>query len=52
MSDTKKPERPDLTGWRRRHELRRSSAARPVRSGKQYQRTPKHQRMQDKRDAT
>lgn len=43
------PDRPDLAGWRRRNEQRRSNAARPIPSGKEYQRKPKHQREQEKR---
>lgn len=43
-------ERPDLTAWRRRHELRKSSAARPVPSGKDYQRKPKHEHERERRD--
>jgi hypothetical protein len=43
------PDRPDLAAWRRRHELRRSNAARPVPSGKEYERKPKHPREQDER---
>ncbi|MCP2280653.1 hypothetical protein SAMN04244553_0015 [Nocardia amikacinitolerans] len=35
-------ERPDLTAWRRRHELRRSNAARPIPGKREYRRTPKH----------
>lgn len=46
----RQPERPDLSAWRRRHELRRSNAARPIPSGKQYERKPKHEQEQDKRD--
>ncbi|WP_280463787.1 hypothetical protein [Nocardia carnea] len=45
------PERPDLTGWRRRQQLRRSSAAQPIPSGKSYRRKPKHARAQEVRDA-
>ncbi|NKY57865.1 hypothetical protein [Nocardia flavorosea] len=45
------PERPDLTGWRRRQQLRRSSAAQPIPSGKSYRRKPKHARDQRIRDA-
>ncbi|WP_169331645.1 hypothetical protein [Nocardia paucivorans] len=44
-------ERPDLTAWRRRHEIRRSNAARPVKSGRAYQRKPKHEQDRRKRDA-
>jgi hypothetical protein len=40
---TPEPERPDLTGWRRRQELRKSSAAQPIPSGTEYKRKPKHQ---------
>ncbi|MFQ6393958.1 hypothetical protein ACLMAJ_10915 [Nocardia sp. KC 131] len=35
-------ERPDLVAWRRRDALRRSSAAQPVPSNRQYRRTRKH----------
>ncbi|MEV0343795.1 hypothetical protein AB0H49_32770 [Nocardia sp. NPDC050713] len=35
-------ERPDLTAWRRRHELRRSNAAQPIPGKSRYRRTPKH----------
>ncbi|MBF6348251.1 MULTISPECIES: hypothetical protein [Nocardia] len=45
------PERPDLTGWRRRQQLRRSSAAQPIPSGKGYRRKPKHPRDREIRDA-
>ncbi|MEV6219888.1 hypothetical protein [Nocardia sp. NPDC051833] len=44
------PERPDLAAWRRRHELRKSSAAQPIPSGKTYQRKPKHDQETDERD--
>ncbi|MFQ6331313.1 hypothetical protein ACLMAL_34980 [Nocardia sp. CWNU-33] len=41
-------ERPDLVAWRRRNALRRSSAAQPVPSKRQYRRTRKHKnRSQD-----
>ncbi|WP_084533213.1 hypothetical protein [Nocardia fusca] len=40
-------ERPDLTGWRRRHARRSSNAARPIPSGKQYRRKQKHSKHQD-----
>lgn len=36
------PERPDLAAWRRRNALRRSSAAQPVPSKRQYRRKVKH----------
>lgn len=36
------PERAGLTAWRRRAELRRSNAARPIPSARTYRRTPKH----------
>lgn len=49
MSD-QPAERPDLTGWRRRHELRKSSAAQPVPSGTDYRRKPKHPEPHEKRD--
>ena len=42
MEKNKEEERPDLTAWRKRHELRRSSAASPVPSGKSYQRKDKY----------
>ncbi len=35
-------ERADLAAWRRRHELRRSSAAQPITSKRVYRRTVKH----------
>ncbi|MET7773551.1 hypothetical protein [Nocardia sp. NPDC005366] len=35
-------ERPDLAAWRRRHALRRSSAAQPVRNMRKYRRGVKH----------
>ncbi|WP_227982944.1 hypothetical protein [Nocardia spumae] len=35
-------ERADLTAWRRRHELRRSSAAQPIVNKRGYRRTVKH----------
>jgi hypothetical protein len=35
-------ERPDLVAWRRRNALRRSSAAQPIPSGRQYRRNRKH----------
>ncbi|MEU1430900.1 hypothetical protein ABZ412_27895 [Nocardia sp. NPDC005746] len=35
-------ERPDLTAWRQRHELRRSNASQPIPSGRRYRRTTKH----------
>ncbi|MBB5917881.1 hypothetical protein BJY24_006793 [Nocardia transvalensis] len=35
-------ERPDLAAWRRRHELRRSNGAQPIRNKKVYSRTVKH----------
>ncbi|WP_327114659.1 hypothetical protein OHB12_35165 [Nocardia sp. NBC_01730] len=37
-------ERADLTGWRRRDALRRSNAARPVPSKRQYRRGRKHRK--------
>ena len=41
-------ERADLTAWRQRHELRRSSAARPIASKRTYRRGAKHRgRVQD-----
>ncbi|MFI7190448.1 hypothetical protein ACIBQ0_12000 [Nocardia nova] len=39
-------ERPDLTAWRRRHELRRSAAAQPVANKRVYRRTVKHRDRQ------
>lgn len=44
-------ERPDLAAWRRRHEIRRSNAARPVKSARAYTRKPKHEQDRRKRDA-
>lgn len=44
-------ERPGLTAWRRRHEIRRSNAARPVKSVRSYSRKPKHEQDRRKRDA-
>lgn len=44
------PERPDLAAWRRRQELRKSSAAQPIPSGKTYQRKPKHPEQHENRD--
>ncbi|WP_071289567.1 hypothetical protein [Mycolicibacterium llatzerense] len=38
-------DRPDLTAWRHRHELRRSSAAQQHRSLKRYTRKQKHRRI-------
>ncbi|WP_431970649.1 hypothetical protein [Nocardia sp. bgisy134] len=35
-------ERPDLTAWRRRHELRRSNAAQPIPGKQRYRRAAKH----------
>ncbi|NKY86219.1 hypothetical protein [Nocardia veterana] len=44
---TRQPtERPDLTAWRRRHELRRSAAAQPVANKRVYRRTVKHRDRQ------
>ncbi|MFC9897857.1 hypothetical protein ACFVMC_29560 [Nocardia sp. NPDC127579] len=40
-------ERPDLTAWRQRHELRRSNAAQPIASKRQYRRTRKHRHRED-----
>ncbi|MEV6280980.1 hypothetical protein [Nocardia sp. NPDC051832] len=40
-------ERPDLTAWKLRHEVRRSNAAQPIPSNRQYRRTRKHR---DRRD--
>ncbi|MEU2041727.1 hypothetical protein [Nocardia niwae] len=37
-------ERADLAAWRRRDALRRSNAARPVRSKRQYRRQDKHRK--------
>lgn len=39
-------ERPDLAAWRQRHELRRSNAAQPIPSARQYRRTGKHRNRQ------
>ncbi|WP_459545129.1 hypothetical protein [Nocardia sp. X0981] len=44
-------ERPDLIAWRRRHELRRSNAAGPVKSRRAYRRKAKHEQDRRKRDA-
>ncbi|MBF6340584.1 hypothetical protein IU450_32515 [Nocardia abscessus] len=35
-------DRADLAAWRRRDALRRSNAARPIPSKRQYRRRPKH----------
>jgi hypothetical protein len=43
-------DRPDLAAWRRRHELRRSGAAQPIPSGKQYERKPKTEKERGRRD--
>ncbi|MGW0056602.1 hypothetical protein [Nocardia nova] len=43
---TEQLERPDLTAWRRRHELRRSAAAQPVANKRTYRRTVKHRDRQ------
>ncbi|MEU1980805.1 hypothetical protein [Nocardia sp. NPDC019395] len=51
MSTHDKTERPDLTGWRRRQQLRRSSAAQPIPSGKTYRRKPKHTRAHEVRNS-
>lgn len=52
MTDAREEyERPDLTGWRRRQQLRRSSAAQPIPSGKTYRRRPKNTRAREIRDA-
>ena len=40
-------DRPDLAAWRQRHELRRSSAAQPHRTVKQYTRKQKHRHIDD-----
>ncbi|WP_405180473.1 hypothetical protein OG225_04140 [Nocardia sp. NBC_01377] len=37
-------ERPDLAAWRRRHALRQSSAAQPVRNERKYRRGAKHRK--------
>ncbi|MGV9667083.1 hypothetical protein ACWDUL_30320 [Nocardia niigatensis] len=48
-ADPAPAERPDLTAWRRRHELRRSNASQPIPSGRRYKRTTKHRdRSQDR----
>ncbi|MEV0252604.1 hypothetical protein AB0H76_38870 [Nocardia sp. NPDC050712] len=39
---TPNAERPDLLAWRIRHEIRRSNAAQPITSKRQYRRTRKH----------
>ncbi|MFC3434264.1 hypothetical protein ACFOS0_08680 [Nocardia seriolae] len=42
-------ERPDLTAWRQRHEIRRSNAAQPLPKARRYKRTTKHRnRSQDR----
>ncbi|WP_280398608.1 hypothetical protein [Nocardia carnea] len=51
MTTPDRTERPDLTGWRRRQQLRHSSAAQPIPSGKNYRRKPKHSRAREIRDA-
>ncbi|NKY32298.1 hypothetical protein HGA13_04320 [Nocardia speluncae] len=51
MNTPERPERPDLTGWRRRQQLRRSNAAQPIASAKSYRRKPKHLREREVRDA-
>jgi hypothetical protein len=43
-------DRPDLAAWRRRHQLRKSSAAQPIPSGTEYKRKPKTEQEKDKRD--
>ncbi|MBP2193660.1 hypothetical protein [Nocardia goodfellowii] len=40
-------ERPDLTAWKMRHEVRRSNAAQPIPSNRQYRRTRKHRHRND-----
>ncbi|MEV0766585.1 hypothetical protein [Nocardia sp. NPDC050435] len=40
-------ERPDLVAWRLRHELRRSSAAQPITSKRQYRRNRKHRKREN-----
>ncbi|MBL1077880.1 hypothetical protein JK358_26090 [Nocardia sp. 2] len=37
-------ERPGLTAWRQRHELRRSNAAQPIPSARGYRRATKHRK--------
>ncbi|MQY25439.1 hypothetical protein [Nocardia aurantia] len=44
--DAQPPERADLAAWRRRHALRRSSAAQPVPSGRRYRRITKHRKRE------
>jgi hypothetical protein len=47
-SATARPaERADLTAWRNRHELRRSSAAQPIASKREYRRGVKHRKRDD-----
>ncbi|MFD6356772.1 hypothetical protein [Nocardia tengchongensis] len=43
-------ERPALTAWRARHELRRSNAARPIPSATRYRRSDKNDRKKAERD--
>ncbi len=40
-------ERPDLTAWKMRHEVRRSNAAQPIPSNRQYRRNRKHRDRND-----
>ncbi|MBF6205880.1 MULTISPECIES: hypothetical protein [Nocardia] len=40
-------ERADLAAWRRRDALRRSNAARPIPSKRQYRRRDKHRKTTD-----
>lgn len=46
-----RPERAELTGWRRRQQLRRSNAAQPIPSGKTYRRKSKYGPAREIRDA-
>lgn len=46
MAETRE-DRPDLEAWKRRHELRRSSAASPIRNRKKYTRKSKYAHKED-----
>lgn len=39
-------ERADLAAWRKRHALRSSSAAQPIRSKRTYRRSTKHRKRE------
>jgi hypothetical protein len=51
QTDKKLEERPDLIAWRRRHEIRRSSAASRIPSKKTYRRSTRTVRDRSQRDA-